>query len=67
MGSICESGNYFLNINMKQNIVINSPRLIYYNSNMVPRRFGHISIFGLAFFVNFFGNLRNNGVVKYLQ
>ena len=57
-----ESGNIVM-----VNIVINSPRSIYYNSNMVPRRFGHISIFGLAFLVNFFGNLRNNGDVKNLQ
>ena len=63
MGSMRESGYYFLNINMKQNIVINSPRSIYYNSNIVPRLFGHIYIFGLVFF----GNLLNNGVVKNLQ
>ena len=62
-----ESGYYFLNMNMKQNIVINSPRSIYYNSNMFPRPFGHIYLSGLAFFLNFFGNLRNNGVVKNLQ
>ena len=55
-----ESGNYCLNIN-------DSPRSIYYNSNMIPRFFGHISIFSLVFFVNFFGNLRNNAVVKNLQ
>ena len=32
-----ESGYYFLNINMKQNIVNSSTRSIYYNSNMAPR------------------------------
>ena len=67
MGSMRESGYYFLNINMKQNIVNSSTRSIYYNSNMAPRLFGHIYIFGLVFFRNFFGNLRNNGVVKNLQ
>ena len=29
----------------------NSPRSIYYNSNMTPRLSGHFSIFGLVFFV----------------
>ena len=56
MGSMRESGYYFLNINMKQNIVNSSTRSIYYNSNMAPRLFGHIYIFGLVFFRNFFGN-----------
>ena len=32
--------------------VSNSPRSIYYNSNMASRLFCHISIFGLVLFVH---------------
>ena len=31
--------------------VANSPRSIYWNSNMTPRLSGHFSMFGLVFFV----------------